>query len=58
MYNTIHLVGLDVLIAMILDNLKCYFKNVVVVTILHFVIIKIDNETKNTLLIAHPNLFV
>jgi hypothetical protein len=39
MYNTIHFVGLYVLIAMILDNLKCYFLNVVVATNPHFVIV-------------------
>jgi hypothetical protein len=40
LYNIIPLIGLDVLIIMILDNIKCYLWNTIVVANLHFITMK------------------
>ncbi len=49
---------LDVLIKMIIDSLKCYFWNVVLIVNPHFVTMKNWNWNQNTLLIVDHDLLV
>jgi hypothetical protein len=58
LYITIPLVGLDVLIVMILDSLKCYLWNAIEATNFHFVIMRQWKWNKNTLLIDDHDLLV
>jgi hypothetical protein len=58
LYITILLIGLDVLIVMILNNLKCCLWNAVVATNPHFVTIQNWNWNKSYLLITHLDILV